>query len=102
MKRQLRFLASAEGDFVSMAWHVATQSNSAETGLEFADLLRRRCEYLATLSGTLGTARDELAPGLRSFPYRNYVVFFRYRDDIFEVVNVLHGKRDFVSHFGED
>jgi plasmid stabilization system protein ParE len=102
LKRPTRFLTSAETDFVTIAWHIAVESNSAETGLEFVALLRRRCEYIATLSGTLGTARDELFPGLRSFPYRGYVVFFRYTAEAFEVVNVLHGRRDFRNHFVGD
>ncbi|MFC7554758.1 type II toxin-antitoxin system RelE/ParE family toxin [Pseudoroseomonas wenyumeiae] len=33
---------------------------------------------------------------------RGYVIFFRYRDDAVEVVNVLHGHRDVIGYFGQD
>ena len=42
----------------------------------------------------MGRPRDELAPGLRSVAFRNYVIFFRYREDRFEVVSILEGHRD--------
>lgn len=54
------------------------------------------------LSGTLGRARPELRPDIRSFAFGNYTIFFRYLDDRFEVVNVLEGHRDFDAHFGSD
>ena len=36
---------------------------------------------------------------LLSFPFRGYVIFFRYQAETFEVVNVLEGHRDFLSLF---
>lgn len=42
----------------------------------------------------LGTSRDELAPGLRSLPVGNYVVFYRQGAGVVEIVRVLHGARD--------
>ena len=56
-----------------------------------------QCARLASLPGTLGRAR----PDLRSFPFGNYVIFFRYRDDVLEVVNVLEGHRDIDAFFSE-
>ncbi len=50
----------------------------------------------------LGHARPELRPDIRSFPYRGYIVFFRYEADTFEVVNVLEGHRDFRSLYTEE
>jgi hypothetical protein len=29
------------------------------------------------------------------------MIFFRYRDDVLEVVNVLEGHRDIEAHFGD-
>lgn len=64
--------------------------------------LRRRstkkCRHLASLSGKLGRKRPELRPGIR-LAYGNYVIFFRYRDDLFEVVSILDGRRDLDAHF---
>jgi toxin ParE1/3/4 len=52
--------------------------------------------------GTLGRSRPELRPDLRSFAFKGYVIFFRYRGDRFEVVNVLEGHRDAITYFRDD
>ncbi|MEH3120290.1 MAG: type II toxin-antitoxin system RelE/ParE family toxin [Methylorubrum populi] len=57
---------------------------------------------LAALPGTLGRARPELQPDIRSTPYRSYIIFFRYLDDTFEVVNILHSRRDIDDFFAGD
>ncbi len=36
---------------------------------------------------------------MRSFAFRGYVIFFRYDNDRFEVINVLEGSQDFDSYF---
>ena len=99
LKRGTRFLKSAEADLVSIAWYIATQSNSAEIGSQFADALRRRCEEFARLPATLGTSRSDLLPELRSIPHRGYVIFFRYVEGSVEIVNILHGRRDLLSYY---
>ena len=50
----------------------------------------------------MGRPRTDLRPDLRSYPYGNYVIFFRYLDDTLEVVNILQGHRDIETFFGED
>jgi len=42
----------------------------------------------------LGRSREELAPGLRSFPFGRYVIFYEVIPDGIAVVRVLHGARD--------
>ena len=39
---------------------------------------------------------------LRSHPHGNYVIFFHYVGEAFEVVNVLEGHRDVAAFFGSD
>ena len=51
------------------------------------------------LPGTLGTARPELRPDIRSMPYGGYVIFFRYADGRLEIVNVLSASRDIGQNF---
>lgn len=61
----------------------------------------RQCAKLAALPGVLGRARPELRPDIRSFAFRGYVIFFRYRGDRLEVVSVLEGHRDIDAHFSD-
>ena len=42
----------------------------------------------------MGTARDNLGRGVRSFPVGNYLVLYRIIPDGIEVARVLHGARD--------
>jgi len=46
-----------------------------------------------------GATRDNLTPGLRSFPVGNYLVFYRIVPDGIELVRVLHGARDLNALF---
>ncbi len=41
-----------------------------------------------------GRLREELAPGLRSFPVAPYVIFFRPVGTTIVVLRILHGHRD--------
>lgn len=49
-----------------------------------------------------GRARNELRAGLRSYPYKSYVIFFHYVADVLEIVNVIEGHRDIPALFGDD
>jgi toxin ParE1/3/4 len=50
----------------------------------------------------MGRKRDEPAPGLRGFPVRKYVLFYRVVEDGIEIVRVLWGYRDLELLFEED
>jgi len=43
--------------------------------------------------------REELAPGVQSFPFGRYVIFYHALGDAIEIVRVLHGARDIESIF---
>jgi toxin ParE1/3/4 len=44
-------------------------------------------------------SREELAPGLRSFPLGRYVIFYEVTPDGIAIVRVLHGARDLGALF---
>jgi toxin ParE1/3/4 len=64
------------------------------TAQRFVIRLRAQCRRLAELSTTLGRPRPELRPGLRTFPFRGYVIVFRYSGEVLEIVNIVEGHRD--------
>ncbi len=47
----------------------------------------------------MGRRREELSPGLRSFPIASYVIFYRPMEGGVEIVRILHGARDFPPLF---
>jgi toxin ParE1/3/4 len=99
--RRARFLASVESDLVAVLEYIARETGSLETAQRFVAELRAKCHHLAGLPGMLGRARPELAAGIRSFPFKGYVIFFRYVDDAFEVIDIFEGHRDPANWFGE-
>ena len=99
--RRAAFLASVEQDLLTIFTYIAEASDSIATGDRFVRQLREHCHKLASLPGTLGRARPELLPGIRSIPYKGYVIFFRYIDDRFEVIDILDGHRDIGAFFNK-
>jgi toxin ParE1/3/4 len=102
----LRFLDGARDNLVEIAGYVAAAGGNG-AAVRFIGEIIDKCEHLATLTGLLGRSRPELRPDIRSTPFKNYLIFFRYlpsesERDILEVVNVVESHRDFIAHFGDD
>ena len=97
--RRAIFLASVRADLVDIQAYIARESGSRSVARKFAAQLRQRCHHLAALPGVVGRARPELGPDIRSSAFKGYVVFFRYRDDLLEIVSILEGHRDVDGHF---
>ncbi len=100
--RRLLYLVSAQRDINEIRKYIRRQSGNAKTGRDFASTLRRQCQKLASLPGTLGRPRPDIRPDLRSFPFKGYIIFFRYLPDTFEVINILEGHRDQPAYFTEN
>jgi toxin ParE1/3/4 len=91
-----RFLPLARRD-LNEIWEYIAQDN-----LDAAERLVERIEELCELLATrpqLGRRREELAPGLRSFPAGSYLIFYQEIHDGIEVVRVFHASRDIDSLF---
>jgi toxin ParE1/3/4 len=91
---RLRMLPSAKADLVNILEYITRESGHVTVGRQFVEVLRQHCRKLAALPGTLGRARPELRADIRSVAFKRYVIFFRYVDDTFEVVNIIEGHRD--------
>ena len=99
--RRLRYLASARRDLVSILEYIARESGSVGLAERFVGRLRAQCARLANLPGTLGRARPELHPDIRSLPCEGYVIFFRYGEAEVEIVDILDGHRDIDAFFDD-
>lgn len=96
---RLRMLPSVMADLVNMLECVTRDSGSIAIGLQFVSALRRPCRRLADAPGVHGHARLELRPDIRSIAldgigFTGYVIFFRYAEDAFEVVNIIERVHD--------
>ncbi|ODN69753.1 type II toxin-antitoxin system RelE/ParE family toxin [Methylobrevis pamukkalensis] len=99
---RLKYLASARDDLVDIFSYVATTGGDIDVGRRVVGMLRGKCAELAALPGRIGRPRPELRPDIRSFPFKGYVIFFRYADDTFEVVDILERHRDVGPHFSDE
>jgi len=99
--RRLVYLSSARQDFRDILRYITVESGNRAIGRAFVDKLQDQCRRLATLPGSLGRPRPETRPDIRSFPFRGYVIFFRYDEERLEIVDVLEGHLDFIRYFNE-
>jgi len=89
----------AETDILEIWDYIADDSLAAAD--RWVDHLDEQFRVLAT-QPMMGRARDELALGVRSFPFGRYVVFYVPLDDGIDVVRVLHGARDIDAVFNPE
>jgi toxin ParE1/3/4 len=93
--QRLRYLKRAKSNLAQIHIYISKTSGSADTGRDFVAHIQRKCSKLAALPGHMGRARPELSPDARSFAYGNYIIFFRYSGNVFEVIDILEGHFDF-------
>ncbi|MGO8954706.1 MAG: type II toxin-antitoxin system RelE/ParE family toxin [Rhodomicrobium sp.] len=95
---------AAQANLIEIASYIESASGSVDAAERFIGRLLAKCEELAASPARMGRQRPELLPGLRSTPFRNYVIFFRYAglpeaEVVFEVVNILERHRDIDAYF---
>ena len=95
MTRILRREA-AKSDLKEIWKYIALDSTERANG--FLRTLNDKMEAKAK-NPLMGRERDEVMPGLRSFPFGRYVIFYQPLQDGIDVVRVLHGARDLESLF---
>ena len=99
--RRATFLRSVQANLLDIHVYIAEANGSVRLAERFVRDLRDQCHGLAAFTSMVGRARPELRPDIRSFPFRGYMIFFRYQDERFEVVNILEGHRDIDSFFAK-
>ena len=90
MARIVRSPLAAEDLIELWAWIAVDDPSAADRML---DLIEAKLRLLAA-SPALGPSRPDIAPELRLFPIRRYVVLYRAPPDGIEVIRVVHGMRD--------
>jgi len=97
MTKNLLLLSDqARSDLIDIWQYIALVSITAAD--KFIDLIHEKCEGLC-ICPEMGRRRDELIPGLRSFPVKKYIVYYRIMADKVEVSRVLSAYRDRAALF---
>ncbi len=93
---KLTISPSASSDLIEIWSYIA--DDSVANADAFIDKLHDTLQALARQPGS-GRHREELAPGIQSFPFGRYIIFYRAVAGAIEIVRVLHGARDIENIF---
>lgn len=94
-----RVTRAAEVDLLSIGRYTETMWGTRQRQI-YLSQLDARMQALAR-NPKLGSARDEIHHGYRSFHEGRHVLFYREVDDTIEVVRVLHDSMDVTERFDE-
>jgi toxin ParE1/3/4 len=89
-KLRLRRTAQAEEDLIDIWTYIARDNPAAADRL--LELLDEKSRALAR-NPEMGSARDDIAAGVRHFPVGRYLILYRNVGDGVEVVRYVHGMR---------
>ena len=95
-----RLAPQAQADIDDIAYYIFVESGSLEAADRLIESLYSRFGLLGKYPRA-GRRRDDLRPGLRSFPVGNYVVFYRVEGDDVLIQRVVRGSRDLEALLGE-
>jgi toxin ParE1/3/4 len=93
---QPRISPRASEDLTEIWSYIA--DGSVANADSFIDKLYETMQVLSRQPGS-GRHREELAPGIQSFPFGRYIIFYRAVTGVIEIVRVLHGARDIENIF---
>jgi toxin ParE1/3/4 len=94
-----RLSSDAEAELDEIWWYIAQESGSTDTARSVIASITQRFDLLSRYP-RLGRRRDDLRPGLRSYPAGNYLVLYRIDELDVLIVHVFHGRRDIGSLIG--
>ncbi len=94
-----RLAPQVEFELDDIWYYVARQSGSIEIADRLIDSITDRFFLLAN-HPYVGRLRDDLRPGLRSFPVGQYVILYRIDDADVLILHVVHSHRDIQKIFG--
>lgn len=94
-----RLASQVEFELDDIWYYVARESGSIEIADRLIDSITDRFFLLAN-HPYVGRLREDLRPGMRSFPVGQYVIIYRIEDADVLILHVLHSHRDIqrISH----
>jgi len=94
-----RLAPQVEVELDEIWYYIARDSGSMEIADRLIDAITDRF-FLLGNHPYVGRLRDDLRPGLRSFPAGQYVIIYRINGIDVVILHVMHGRRDIEAMFG--
>ncbi len=88
----------AEKDLRDIGDYIAT--GNPQRAASFIQELLTHCKQIASIPAGY-PARDDIAPGLRSCPHKNYIIFYTTTDTVVRIERIIHGSRDVTGNPGD-
>lgn len=92
--------ALARGDLESI-WDYTVAEWNVEQAERYLGQLFSCFDDLAA-NPALGRQRDELLPGMRSFPQGKHIIFYEVGSQIIEIIAIVHQGADVIRYFDSD
>jgi len=96
---QILFTPLATED-LQQIWGFLAEKAGTEIANKFLVAIRDKCLILAGFPES-GRTRHEFIVNLRSFPFKNYIIFYLPLEDGIEVLRIVHSSRDIQQIFDE-
>lgn len=93
---RVRFAKPAIHDFAEIGARIA--KDNERISRDFIASLKDKCYRISDMP-LIGRQRDDYGPDIRSFPFGNYIIFYRPMTSGIAVLRVIHGARDFPAAF---
>jgi toxin ParE1/3/4 len=97
MRRDVHLDVSARNDLVEIWEYMSENSVSDTIADRFVERIKARCEKIGDVPH-IGTARDDILPGLRMVPFeRSAVILYMLETDRVRITNIFYGGRDYEA-----
>lgn len=96
-RRRWRFTPKADADLVLILRH-SVSAFGPDQMEAYAEQLYRAFDDLAQFP-SIGRARDEIVPGLRSYPVGRHIAFYHATDDELIIIRIIHSRQDIEQEF---
>jgi toxin ParE1/3/4 len=74
--------------------------HNIETGEKLLNEFEARCKYLVSFL-KIGKSYQTIRADLRGISFSGYIIFYRFTEDIIEILRVVSGSRDLEALFAE-
>jgi toxin ParE1/3/4 len=95
--RKIVFSPEAIEDLEEIWLYIAQDSPARADG--FLDQLYSLCTEKLAAFPEIGTGRDYLDRQVSAFPYKRYMIYYRFDASLIEIIRILHGSRDLPTIF---
>jgi toxin ParE1/3/4 len=95
-----RVAPQARAELRNIWSYIVNESGNVAAADGVVDAITERF-YLLSQYPRMGRSRDDLRPGLRSFPVGQYVIIYTIEDEDVEILHVFHGRQDIEGQLSQ-